>query len=127
MPIAKQLTIRCPDRPGMLARIAEALAKSRINIQGIDASGAQAQVRLLVSSPARAARVLKRAKMRVKLEDVVLVTLADRPGTLARAARKLASRRININFAYGSVARGGKRAAIAFGVGNARRAARLLG
>ncbi|MFQ5817146.1 MAG: ACT domain-containing protein [Terriglobia bacterium] len=127
MPTAKQLSIRALDRPGTLARVAEILAKNKINIQGINASGAQARIRLLVNNPARAARALKQAKIPARLEDVVVVNLADRPGTLARAARKLANRRLNINFAYGTVARGGKRAAIVFGVRNARRAARILG
>lgn len=126
MPMAKQLSIRAADRPGTLARIAETLAKSNINIQGIDASGAQALVRVLVSNPARAARVLQKAKIRARVDDVVVVSLADRPGTLGRAARKLAARRLNIDYAYGTSARGGKRAVIVFGVKNAKRAARFL-
>lgn len=126
MPMAKQLSIRAADRPGTLARIAETLAKSNINIQGIDASGAQALVRVLVSNPARAARALQKAKIRARVDDVVVVSLADRPGTLGRAARKLAARRLNIDYAYGTSARGGKRAVIVFGVKNARRAARFV-
>lgn len=126
MPMAKQLSIRAADRPGTLARIAETLAKSNINIQGIDASGAQGLVRVLVSNPARAARALQKAKIRARVDDVVVVSLADRPGTLGRAARKLAARRLNIDYAYGTAARGGKRAVIVFGVKNARRAARFV-
>lgn len=127
MPVAKQLTIRAADRPGTLARVAEALAKNKINITGVDASGAQGRIRLLVASAARAARVLAKAGIRARLEDVVVVTLGDRPGTLARVARKLAGRGININYAYGTVARGGKRAALVFGVNNPGRVARLIG
>lgn len=126
MPMAKQLSIRAADRPGTLARIAETLAKSNINIQGIDASGAQGLVRVLVSNPARAARALQKAKIRARVDDVVVVSLADRPGTLGRAARKLAARRLNIDYAYGTSARGGKRAVIVFGVKNAKRAARFV-
>lgn len=126
MPMAKQLSIRAADRPGTLARIAETLAKSNINIQGIDASGAQGLVRVLVSNPARAARALQKAKIRARVDDVVVVSLADRPGTLGRAARKLAARRLNIDYAYGTSGRGGKRAVIVFGVKNAKRAARFV-
>jgi hypothetical protein len=57
---------------------------------------------------------------------VVVVTLSDRPGALGRVARKLADRRININYAYGTVARGGRRAAIVLGISSPRRAARLV-
>ena len=38
----------------------------------------------------------------------------------------LARRKISINYAYGTVARGGKRAAIVFGVTNPRRAQRVV-
>lgn len=127
MPVAQQLTVACPNRPGQLARVAEVLAASRINITGLDASGADRQVRLLVSNAGKAQRALRKAGIRARVEKVVLVTLADRPGSLARAARKLARARININYAYGTVARGGKRAAIVFGVGNVGRGARAAG
>jgi len=125
MPVAKQVTVTAANRPGALARIGEALAASRINITGLDASGPQRQIRLLVSNPAGARRALARAGFRSRLENVVVVSLGDRPGTLGRAARKLAKAGVNINYAYGTVARGGKRAAIVLGVGNPGRAARL--
>ena len=126
MPVAKQLTITVANRPGVLAAIGETLAKSKINISGLDASGPQRQIRLLVNSPAKARRVLEKAGIRSRLEEVLVANLPDRPGVLGRASRKLARARININYAYGSVARGGKSAAIVFGVGNPRRAARAL-
>ncbi|MGH9804153.1 MAG: ACT domain-containing protein [Candidatus Acidiferrales bacterium] len=125
MPVAKQVTVTAANRPGSLARIGEALAARRINITGLDASGPQRQIRLLVSNPAGARRALAKAGFRSRLENVVVVTLGDRPGTLGRAARKLAKAGVNINYAYGSVPRGGKRAAIVFGVANPARAARL--
>ncbi|MBI4462274.1 MAG: ACT domain-containing protein [Acidobacteria bacterium] len=127
MPKIKQLTVRATNRPGALARIAEALAKNKVNITGLDASGAQGQIRLLVSNPTRAVKALKQAKIPARLEDVVLLNLADRPGTLARAASKLAKAGVNINYAYGTVVRGGRRAAIVIGVSDATRGSRLVG
>jgi hypothetical protein len=127
MPVAKQVTVTAANRPGSLARIGETLAASRINITGLDASGPQRQIRLLVSNPAGARRALAKAGFRSRLENVVVVNLSDRPGTLGRVARKLAKAGVNINYAYGSVARGGKRAAIVLGVANPGRAARLAG
>jgi hypothetical protein len=127
MPVVQQVTVTVPNRPGGLARVCEALAARRINITGLDCSGPQRQVRLLVNAPGKAAQALKKAGWRARLEPVVVVTLADRPGALARAARKLASRGVNINYGYATVARGARRAAIALGVGNPGRAARLVG
>lgn len=88
-------------------------------------AGPQRQIRLLVSNPTGARRALAKAGFRSRLENVVVVSLGDRPGTLGRTARKLARAGVNINYAYGTVTRGGKRAAIVFGVGNPGRAARL--
>ncbi len=127
MPVTQQLNVTAANRPGALARIAEVLAKNKINITGLDSSGPQRLIRLLVSNPARAKRALLKAGLKVRTEDVVVVTLADKPGALARTARKLANRRVNINYAYGTVARGGKRAAIVLGVAKPRRAARRAG
>lgn len=126
MPVAKQITVAAANRPGTLARICATLAASKINISGLDASGASRQIRLLVGNAGKARRVLEKAGHRARLDNVAVVTLADRPGALARAAAKLARARININYAYATVARGGKRAAIVFGVSNPGRAARLV-
>lgn len=126
MPMAQQLTVTAANRPGALARIGELLSESKINIAGLDSSGPRRRVRLIVSDPAKARRVLQKAGLPTRTEEVLVVTLSDRPGTLARAARKLANRRININYAYGTSARGAKRAAIVLGVANPRRAIRLL-
>jgi len=127
MPVAQQLTVTAANRPGALARIGQVLADNKINIAGLDASGAQRQIRLLVGNAAKGRRALQKAGWRTRVDSVLVVSLADRPGMLARAAGKLAKRKININYAYGTSTRGGKRAAIVFGVANPRRAARLLG
>jgi hypothetical protein len=126
MPIARQLTVTVANRPGALARIAQILAENKINITGVDSSGVKRKVRLLVSNTGKARRVLRAAGLRAQVEDVVVITLSDRPGTLAQAAGKLARRRININYSYGTAARGAKRAAIVLGVANPRRANRWL-
>ena len=126
MPIAQQLTVTVANRPGGLARIAEILAGNKINIIGVDSSGPQRRIRLLVNNTGKASRVLRAAGVRAQLDGVVVVTLGDRPGTLARAARKLARRKININYVYGTGARGSNRTAIVFGVTNPRRAQRVL-
>jgi len=126
MPIVKQLTVTAANRPGQLARICETLAAKKINITGLDASGNNRQIRLLVNKPATAQRLLQKAGTNAKVEEVVVVNLSDRPGALAQAARKLAQRKININYSYATVGRGSKQASIVLGVSNARKAAKLV-
>jgi len=124
MPVVPQVVVTVANRPGALARVCEALAARRINITGLDCSGPERQVRLLVSSPGRAMQALQKAGFRSRLEKVVALRLPDRPGALARAARKLARRKININYGYATTTRGARRATIVFGVSNPGRAAR---
>lgn len=95
--------------------MAETLGKNRINIAGIDFSGLPVCVHLPVNNPEKAAKVLlKEACLGVRFAHVIVVTLGHRLGTLARVARN--SAKPSINYAYGTVARGGKRAAIVIGV-----------
>ena len=84
MPIAQQLTVTVANRPGALARIAELLAGNKINIIGVNSSGPQRRIRLLVNNTGKVHRVLRAAGVRARVDGVVVVTLGDRPGTLAR-------------------------------------------
>jgi len=125
MPVVKQLSVTVANRPGQLARICETLAKNKINIIGLDASGAARQIRLMVSNAARAQRVLQKAGWRPKVENALVISAPDRPGSLGRVAAKLAKRGINVNYAYATVGGGAKRAAIVLGVANPARAAKV--
>ncbi len=125
MPIVKQLSVTAPNRPGQLARICETLAKNRINIIGLDTSGPSRQIRLMVSHTGRARQVLAKAGWRPRVENALVINAPDRPGALARVARKLAQRGINIAYAYATVGGGAKRAAIVLGVSNPARAAKV--
>ena len=127
MPVAQQLAVTVANRPGALARVAELLASNKINITGLYSSGPSRQIRLLVSNPAKARRVLVKAGLPTRLEDVVVVSLPERVGTLARTARRLAQRKININYGYATLGRGAKRATLVLGVKKPRQAARLAG
>lgn len=126
MPIVKQLSINAPNRPGQLARICESLAQNKVNITGLHTTGADQRIRFMVNNPARAQKVLQKAGWRPRVEEAVVVNAVDRPGQLARVARKLAQRGVNINYAYATVGRGSNRAAIVLGVSNAKKAAQVV-
>ncbi len=124
----RQITVSGRNRPGNLAKMASAVAAKGVNISGLfasDSKGASA-VRLLVSNAARAKAALRAAGFRVKEEPTVVLKLADKPGQLARAARKLAKARVNIEYGYATVGPGSNRATIVFGVSNAAAARRAL-
>ncbi len=125
---AKQITVWGKNRPGNMAKITGTLAAKGINITGLHASDVRGRsaVRLLVSDAARARAALKSAGYRTSTEPIVVLSLADKPGRLAKAAAKLARARVNISYGYATVSPRAKRAHIVFGVTSAAAARRAL-
>jgi hypothetical protein len=54
--------------------------------------------------------------VRVTEEEVLRLTLADKPGILGEVGSRLGQANINVDYAYGSVAKGGKKADVVLGV-----------
>ena len=125
---AKQITVWGRNRPGNLSKITGALAAKGVNITGLHASDVKGRsaVRLLVSNAARARAALRAKGFRVSNEPAVVISLADKPGQLAKATAKLARARVNIRYSYATVSPGARRAHIVFGVSNAAAARRAL-
>lgn len=93
------LTIVGQDRSGLLADVSEALAEADVNIDNIDAARvrAWAVVLLEVSDEAAALQALAQADLTAFAEPVLLVCLDDRPGALARMAKRLKDAQVEIN------------------------------
>jgi hypothetical protein len=105
--ITKQLTITAEDRPGLVAKAAEAIGKAGINIEGHAAmtTGGQGILNLITSDPPGARRALEGAGFTVKEErDAVILETENRPGTLAKALRQIADAGVNLDFTYSLVA-----------------------
>jgi len=130
MAIVNQVTVTAESKPGVLARVCEALAGAGVNIQGVwagDQAG-RARLRLLVSDPARARQALAAAKIRSAEEPALCLTLEDRPGALGQVAGKLAAARINIKCTYATTPPGGGgRAQVVLVVANPAKAEKALG
>ncbi len=128
MAIVKQLTVMLENRPGALAELCTELAKLAVNISAIQASEAKpvGPVRLIVSQPEVAKRVCEALRLRCSEEDVLAVKVADRPGSLGKITRRLAEKAINVEYAYGSIAKSSTQALIVLGVSDIAAAARVL-
>lgn len=110
MPKVKQITVWVADRPGVLGDVASTLGEAKINIQAFLAhvSGDEGAIRLIVEKPAAAKKALAARGWRATEEEVVALTLANKPGTLGDAADKLGRSGINIRYAYTGSAKGRK-------------------
>lgn len=104
------------------------LAKVAVNISAIEVVEARPMgpVRLLVSHPEAARRVCDVLGLKHFEEQVLTVHVAERPGSLGKLTRKLAEAKVNVEYAYGSIERGSKRAMLVFGVSDVEKAARIL-
>lgn len=128
MPKTTQLTLTLESKPGVLAKISQALAGAGVNITAICAAEAagRGKIRMVVSDPGRAKEALKAAKLRPGEEQALVLTLEDRPGALARVAEKLAAAKINIKCAYATTGMGGS-TTVVLSLSNVDKAASVLG
>jgi hypothetical protein len=127
MPVVKQLAVTLDNRPGALAQLCSELAKMAINIGGVSVCEAKPAglVRLLVSDLDAARKVCDTLRLSYVVEDALAVILGHRPGALGRLTRKLAEKGINVEYLYGSILKGSKRALVVVGVSDVARASEI--
>ena len=91
----KDLTIELEEKAGTVAAAAEALGKAGVNIEGICGFvvGDKGIGHVLVADATRARQALQTAGARVTNEqDVLVLDIEDKPGSLGRLTRKIAER-----------------------------------
>jgi hypothetical protein len=98
------LTLYLDDQPGELAHVGHVLGQVGANIEGLCAvtsGGGQAEVHILVQDPTPAFEALQRAGIRIAAEEeVIVLNVEDRPGSLGEVARKLGKAAVNLTTAY---------------------------
>ena len=114
--MASDVQVILDDRPGELARLGEAAGAGGVNIQGLAAftGDGRGVVHVLVGDDdlARLRQALDAAGMGIADErEVLVVDVADRPGSLGELTRRLAAARVNLDLAYTTF--GGVRVVIA--------------
>ncbi len=122
-----QLSLALENKPGQMAKVAAALARAKVNIEAISVvdSAEVGIVRLVTSSNAKARAALKKAGLNVVQTPVIIANLPNEPGALAKATRKLAAAKVNVEYIYGSAARKGQPSTIVIGVSDIKRAAKV--
>ena len=128
MQITKQLALFLDNRPGMLARVCDALSAAKVNIYAISTSDTvdHIVVRMVVSDPAKALFVFEEHGTLVVEDDVLMITGDNKPGSLAKIAHKLADAKINIEYAYCATPPDAKQGLMILRVSDAKRAMKVL-
>lgn len=98
--MARDLTIKLQqDKPGSFARVADALGKAGINIEGV--TEVQGIVHVLVEDAVGTRKALEAGGLKIEAErEVLVLNVPDRPGELARITRQIADASINLTVVY---------------------------
>jgi len=123
----KQFSVFVEDKRGELARVAEALAQNAINIRGLatDRVGPRPAIKMITDDEVSTRKALSRAGLEFEESEVVVVDLIDRPGEIAKVARKAARADVNINSVF-LMGKKGTPAAIALGTNDPKKAKKAL-
>ncbi len=124
----KEFRVVLSNKPGELAKLTTLLGKRGVNIHtiaGLAFSAPRATVCFVVKDDRKAATVLQEGKFQFKTNPVFNVRMSDKPGALARVAKKLAKNRINIEGLY-LVSRTPKRVELAISVDKPKAAEKIL-
>lgn len=94
----KRITIVAADRKGLIADLSELLERAGVNINTIDAldEDGTAYITLEVDRYDETLALLRETEFQAVPEEVLVIRIEDRPGGLARIARRLAENDVGI-------------------------------
>ena len=124
--MATEFTVKLPDRPGQLAKLASSLGDAGVQLRGIAAQKGTVGLLVADKDAAKARRALKKGGYRAREGQAVEMRLQDKPGSLGRTAGRFGKGKVNISSMY-VLAPGRGNVGVAFGVKNARGAKKALG
>ncbi len=128
MEITQQLALFLDNRPGMLARVCDALSTAKVNIYAISTSDTvdHSVIRLVVSDTRRALEVFEAHGTLVVEDDVLMLEGDNKSGSLARIAHKLADAKVNIEYCYCATSPSAKKGLLILRVSNPQKALKVL-
>lgn len=108
--INKQLIVSVENRIGALAEATSIVAESGINLIAVCAYvvGTTGFIAFVTEDNKKTANILKSKKYDVREEEILLVSVDNKPGTLEEITGKIASAGIDLTFLYGSAEKKGK-------------------
>lgn len=126
--ITKQLAVFLANKPGMLVRVAEALAEAKVNIYAVSTSDTvdHSVIRLIVSNYRRALLVFEERGTLVVEDDVLLLEGDNKAGSLADIARKLGKAGVNIDYCYSATPPRARKGVMILRTSNAGKALKVL-
>ena len=106
----KQLLITVDNKVGTLAELTSIIAASGINLIAMCAYAVENQgvIMFVCNNSEQAKKLLKARGYDIREEDVVLISLDNKPGALQTVTQHIADAGIDLTLLYGSVDKTGK-------------------
>jgi hypothetical protein len=120
----RELFVVVDDAPGRLGELLGHLTKEKINIEAIGLF--QDVAKIALSDVDRGKKALLTRGYQVETREVLRLELDNKPGTFALIASRLGSAGLNIDYCYGTVAKGQRNAAVIVDVADLDRAMSVL-
>jgi len=97
-PTMREFDVFVDNKPGELARVTDALAQSAINIRGLatEKHGPKPVIKVITDDEVSTRKSLQRMGFAFEEFDVILLDLVDRPGEIAKVAKRAAKAGLNI-------------------------------
>jgi hypothetical protein len=99
----KEILVIADNDVGSLAKVAEALGSTGVNIEAISAYGAEGKAvfRIITGDVSTSIKSLsKLPNVKIEEADTLVYKMMNRPGELAKMTRKLANRGVNLESLY---------------------------
>lgn len=98
----QEFTVHVKNQPGSLGRVAQALHSYGVNIISLATEGTRddGTLKIVTSDPSSARKALEKEGLEFTVDEIVVASVMNRPGELAKLATKLGHAGINIISVY---------------------------
>lgn len=98
----KEFDVFIENKPGELARVTDALARSAVNIRGLatEKRGPRPLVKVITDDELSTRKSLERTGFEFEEFEIVLLDIVDRPGEIDKVAKKAARAGLNIESVF---------------------------
>lgn len=116
--MAKQISVFLENKSGRLAHVTRVLGDAGINIRALSIADTSdfGILRLIVSDPVKAYKILREAGFTVSETEVIAVRMPDSPGGLASVLDQMSEENFNIEYLYAFLGMTGGDALVVFKV-----------
>jgi len=100
--IIKQLSVFLENKSGRLAELTDILGEKDINMSALSIADTSefGIIRMVVSKPEQALKILKENRFSVSLTEVLCLSIPNKPGSLSLALKILSDVDISIEYMY---------------------------